>query len=463
MKSSSLPWFVVVALSSSACAGEVEFSARVGSPDVPPAPAAPSPALEGAGPKDKGPVTKVVFQGKPPEWSWNVGSDQASFSGWAQFGGVDQQRGLAYVAFHGADRKQADIQVLDFGHQTSRTWRRGGDADTSRDGAPPRGAELAKVADLVASLNPEPTRRSDFTSPHLAVSGTAIVYEDGHDALFVADRKGEHGRQLSTGLSAAYHPIFAPDQKRVAFTGCTQRGLVPKGAVHQCVYRLYLADAPFKQLRPIEQVIAPTPPVWSADGGSVYTVSRDEDRGGTASQADHGGCLVKVDASSGEVQKLHCTADLRELGFFQATDGESGVVYGLSRKSGEPQTQLRAVSLPDGAVTREANLPFATSLEIGSGVGDDGLMLAEGQGGLTAIDLGSGLTASIPLGSKKRILAYGPWKNGHVVYALGTSTGVESPSIEVFEIDVAAILGTNPKAKAAHTPEPEPDPTIPYY
>ena len=457
-----LPRFFVLILIASSAACEAEFSARV---STTPAEVAPVPAVSASASSEpaaeKGPVTKVVFRGTPPEWSWNVGGDRATFSGWAQLGGVDAERGLAYVAFHGADRKQADIRVLDFAHGTSRTWRRGGSDEVAESGAL-RGPELARLADLVASLHPEATRGNDWTSPHMAVSSSAIVYEDGHDALFIADRKGEHPRRLSTQLSAAYYAIFSPDEKRIAFTGCTQRGLVPKGAVHQCVYRLYLSDAPFKQLRAIDAVTAPTPPVWSADGQFVYAVRRDEDHAGSVADADRGGCLVRVDAASGEVHELHCTKEVRELGFFEAPDGASGVTFGLSR-TGEAKTQLRAISLPDGEETSTASIPYATALEIGSGVGDDGLLLSEGNGALTAIDLASGLSASIPMSAEKRILAYGPWKNGHVVYALGTSAGKESPTIEVFEIDVHAILATNPKAGAAHAPKPAPDPDIPFY
>jgi hypothetical protein len=424
----------------------------VGTP--PAAGSATPPAADGAAPA----MTRVLFRGTPPRWSWDGGEGRSTFRGWAEFIGVDEEKHTAYVVFYGAGHEAGELRTIDLSAGTDRASPM---PDTAASPAA-QAKSAASIAEIVGSTHADRTEQDHLRSLHIAVATSTIVFGNGHDGLVIASRRGEGGRPFAANLSAAYHPIFSPDERHLAFTGCTQRGLVPKGAVHRCVYELYLSEAPFEKVRAIDAALSPTPPVFSPDGRYVYTVSRDDDHAGRVEDADHGGCLVRVDVESGEAARIHCTSELRGVGFAEASDGETGVVFGLVRDAAKSETFVRALSLPDGDEQRAITIPYAASLEIGSGVSTGGLMISEGAGSVMVVDLKRGISGRTPISTDKRILGFGPWKNGHSVYLLGASAGAESPTFEIMEFDARAVLPKAADGQPAPA-EPAPDADLPYY
>jgi hypothetical protein len=216
--------------------------------------------------------------------------------------------------------------------------------------------DLVRFAALVRQTGPWSLRARALT-PSVASpdDGRFILHEappdDGKDGdwLILRDAQGHNPRRLDVGLRASYNPQLSPDGARVAWRACSPKH-APPGA--NCGYVLALASLGPEPTPPtlIPAAADPTPPVWSADGASLWVVD----------EAPRKACLLRVPtAPPHKPAPVACAEGLRDLHFQQDPTGVVGLLAGWEGDPQAPTLSLWLVSLPDGASLGRAKVEAA--------------------------------------------------------------------------------------------------------
>lgn len=241
---------------------------------------------------------------------------------------------------------------------------------------------LLRYAAIVDDTGPWVTRpRCADIGICVAASKDALLYAGTHDDVFVSDRQGGHARKIMS-LTAAYSPQFSADGKAAAFTGC-HHVAPPPGKLVQCEYHLYITTVGDKMPARIAEVLDPQPPVFSADGRYVYTVSRDENY--LDQPYDRGGCLFRVDvAPPHAAKKLACLDKHHSVTFSLDPSGKTAVLEGSRRDSPSYVEDVAWLSLPGGERLGSAEVERGSTFGT---LADGGLYATRGFRGFAFVDL----------------------------------------------------------------------------
>lgn len=294
---------------------------------------------------------------------------------------------------------------------------------------------LLRYAAIVEETGPFVTRRKDGSSPEVAVSSEALLFQGQHDDMFLSDRKGGHSHKV-TAARAAYNPQFSADGKAFAFTGCHSVPPVP-GKTHQCEYHLYISGPADRTPARIAKVIDPEPPVFSADGRYVYTVSRDANY--EAEPRDRGGCLYRVDvAQPHTATELWCTDKHRGLAFLLDPEGKTAVVTGTRLGAQDYALDVEWLDLPDGKARGRVSIPYGSSL---GALAKGGLYATGARQGFAYADLATGKVVVLKENDRVFTLLSHHFADDDSVYATRQIAG-RVPTEEIVAIDLRASLET---------------------
>ncbi len=238
-------------------------------------------------------------------------------------------------------------------------------------------SDLRRLASMVSSWSSRANREgSAWPVADASPNGDRVVFMRGPaggrqgDWLFLHDVASERAVRIGRQTVASYDAKFSPDGQHLAWRGCV--GSRP------CRYFLYVSSverasnsqAPHR----MTGVRDPRGPIWSPDGGVIYTLARNE---------REERCVMRTTAPGRRPWRRpktsHLVCDTKLSSFVLSPDGESILYAKRAGRDSEIAWRELGATEPSFIVQLRHTSELTTN--------DRGLVLADHEKGLLALDL----------------------------------------------------------------------------